>query len=187
MHKNKGTARPPRPIMTLGFGDASTVDLWKRCTFEDEDGDGACDAQRAQAVLRRRALRRRGFVTGPLRLLRGEERAAEGLRVEEELQERVLVAHVCQPGGHVLEADAARDVLRAANGDAERAEATLRERLAGVRGRRRRALRGGAGSDSDSAASGEWDVEGQQPRAVATGELCGAAPARPLVPLGCNE
>ena len=35
-------------------------------------------------------------------------------------------------------------------GDAERAEATLRERLAGVRGRRRRALRGGAGSDSDS-------------------------------------
>ena len=51
-------ARPPRPIMTLGFGDASTVDLWKRCAFEDEDGDGACDAQRAQAVLRRRALRR---------------------------------------------------------------------------------------------------------------------------------
>lgn len=45
----------------------------------------------------------------------------------------------------------------------------------------------GSDSDSDSAASGEWDVEGQQPWAVATGELCGAAPARPLVPLDAGE
>ena len=45
----------------------------------------------------------------------------------------------------------------------------------------------GSDSGSDTAPSGEWDVEGQQPWAVAAGELCGAAPARPLVPLDAGE
>lgn len=51
-------ARPIQPLMTLGFDGGTTVDLWKRCVFDDEDGDGACDDQREQAVVRRDALRR---------------------------------------------------------------------------------------------------------------------------------